>query len=111
MLELYSSRKAPQPLGTVSFDQIEAMAKEKLKEYGGMIVEVCVDENIAETHHKGAFMYAGGSAGTNSTYRANLRAFEKFGIIPRMLVNATNRNLEVCTCLTTICACMILILF
>ncbi|KAF5315223.1 hypothetical protein D9619_007250 [Psilocybe cf. subviscida] len=76
MLELYSSRKAPQPLGTVSFDQIEAMAKEKLKEYGG------------------AFMYAGGSAGTNSTYRANLRAFEKFGIIPRMLVNATNRNLE-----------------
>jgi len=41
-------------------------------------------------------MYAGGSAGTNSTYRANLRAFDKYGIIPRMLVNANKRSLEVC---------------
>jgi lactate 2-monooxygenase len=41
-------------------------------------------------------MYAGGSAGTGSTYRANLRAFDKYGIIPRMLVNATRRSLEVC---------------
>ncbi|KIM43077.1 hypothetical protein M413DRAFT_395561 [Hebeloma cylindrosporum] len=39
-------------------------------------------------------MYAGGSAGTNSTYRANRQAFEKYGIIPRMLVNATTRSLE-----------------
>jgi len=43
----------------------------------------------------GAFLYAYGSAGTNSTYRANQRAFQKFGIIPRMLVNATHRSLEV----------------
>ncbi|EDR13677.1 uncharacterized protein LACBIDRAFT_230911, partial [Laccaria bicolor S238N-H82] len=42
----------------------------------------------------GAFLYAYGSAGTNSTYRANQRAFQKFGIIPRMLVNATRRSLE-----------------
>ncbi|KDR82554.1 hypothetical protein GALMADRAFT_237926 [Galerina marginata CBS 339.88] len=76
MLDLYRSRTAPQPLGTVVFEEIEAKAKEKLKDYGG------------------AFMYAGGSAGTNSTYRANLRAFEKWGIIPRMLVNATRRSLE-----------------
>jgi lactate 2-monooxygenase len=41
-------------------------------------------------------MYAGGSAGTNSTYRANLQAFNKYGIIPRMLVNATQRSLAVC---------------
>jgi lactate 2-monooxygenase len=41
-------------------------------------------------------MYAGGSAGTNSTFRANLRAFDKYGIIPRMLVNASQRSLEVC---------------
>lgn len=41
-------------------------------------------------------MYAGGSAGTNSTYRANLRAFDKYAIIPRMLVNANKRTLEVC---------------
>ncbi|KAF8158432.1 oxidoreductase [Crassisporium funariophilum] len=76
MADIYRSRQGPQPLGTVSFDEIEAKARETLKDYGG------------------AFMYAGGSAGTNSTYRANLRAFEKFGIIPRMLVNATKRSLE-----------------
>jgi len=39
-------------------------------------------------------MYAGGNAGTGSTYRANLRAFDKYGIIPRMLVNANQRSLE-----------------
>jgi len=44
----------------------------------------------------GSFMYAGGSAGTNATYRANADAFNKWGIIPRMLVDATTRNLEVC---------------
>jgi len=43
----------------------------------------------------GAFGYAGGSAGTNSTYRANLRQFGKWGIVPRMLVDATQRNHEV----------------
>ncbi|KAJ6584367.1 oxidoreductase [Mycena capillaripes] len=76
MLGLYRSRKAPQPLGTVVFEEIEAKAKETLKDYPG------------------AFMYAGGSAGTNSTCRANLRAFEKYRIVPRMLVDATTRNLE-----------------
>ena len=40
-------------------------------------------------------MYAGGSAGTGSTYRANLQAFNKYAIIPRMLVNANQRSLEV----------------
>lgn len=39
-------------------------------------------------------MYAGGSAGTNSTERANRKAFEKWAIIPRMLVNSTKRSLE-----------------
>ncbi|KAJ7601429.1 oxidoreductase [Mycena polygramma] len=76
MRSLYLSRKAPQPLGTVVFDEIEAKAKEALKDYPG------------------AFMYAGGSAGTESTYRANLRAFEKYRIVPRMLVDATTRSLE-----------------
>ncbi len=40
-------------------------------------------------------MYAGGSAGTNSTEHANRAAFSKWGIIPRMLVNATHTSLEV----------------
>ncbi|KAF8895229.1 oxidoreductase [Infundibulicybe gibba] len=76
MAQLYLTRKPPVPLGTVAFDEIEAKAKDTLKNYPG------------------AFMYAGGSAGTNSTYRNNLRAFDKFFIIPRMLVDASTRNLE-----------------
>jgi len=76
MLEVYRGRRGPQPLGTVVFEEIGEKAREKLKHCGG------------------AFMYAGGSAGTNSTFRANLRAFDKYGIIPRMLVNANQRSLE-----------------
>lgn len=76
MLEVYGSRRPPQPLGTVIFEEIEEKARQKLKDYPG------------------AFLYAYGSAGTNSTYHANQRAFQKFGIIPRMLVNATRRSLE-----------------
>ncbi|KAJ6624361.1 oxidoreductase [Mycena sp. CBHHK59/15] len=76
MLSIYRGRKGTQPLGTVVFEEIEEKAKETLKDYPG------------------AFMYAGGSAGTFSTYRANLRAFEKYRIVPRMLVDATVRNLD-----------------
>ncbi|KAJ7812003.1 oxidoreductase [Mycena olivaceomarginata] len=76
MVSVYIGRRGPQPLGTVNFEEIEAKAKEKLKDYPG------------------AFMYAGGSAGTSSTYHANLAAFEKYRIVPRMLVDATTRSLE-----------------
>ncbi|KAK7024975.1 Fmn dependent [Favolaschia claudopus] len=76
MVSVYVGRRGPQPLGTVDFEEIEAKAQEKLKEYPG------------------AFMYAGGSAGTNSTYRANLAAFERYRIVPRMLIDATTRTLE-----------------
>jgi len=76
MFQIYSSRKGPQPLGTVDFNEIEEKARQILKD------------------NRGAFLYINGSAGSGSTYRANLRAFEKFGIIPRMLVKATERNLE-----------------
>ncbi|KXN80613.1 hypothetical protein AN958_09423 [Leucoagaricus sp. SymC.cos] len=77
MLGVYVSRKGPQPLGTVVFDEIEERAREKLKQYPG------------------AFMYAGGNAGTHQTYRANRRAFERYGIIPRMLVDSTFRDIRV----------------
>ena len=43
----------------------------------------------------GAFMYVNGSAATGSTYDANRKAFDKYRIIPRMLVNASTRNIEV----------------
>ncbi|KAJ7205172.1 oxidoreductase [Mycena pura] len=74
--DVYRSRVGPQPLGTVVFEEIEAKAKEKLKDYPGN------------------FMYAGGSAGTNSTYSANLRAFERYRLVPRMLVDASTRSIE-----------------
>lgn len=95
--ELYFSRKPPHPLGTVSYDEIEAQAKEKLKDIPGtkdMFIPEPQPFQLT-TVNLGAFMYAGGSAGSNSTYRANLRAFEKWGIIPRMLRDANNRTLEV----------------
>ncbi|KAK0222161.1 oxidoreductase [Armillaria fumosa] len=76
MREVYWNRKGPEALGTVSLEDIEEKAKERLKDYPG------------------AFMYAGGNAGTGSTYRANLKAFQRYRIIPRMLVNTTVRNLE-----------------
>ena len=35
MLEVYLGRRGPQPLGTVVFEEIEAKAREKLKDHGG----------------------------------------------------------------------------
>jgi lactate 2-monooxygenase len=40
-------------------------------------------------------MYTFGSAGSSRTYRNNLEALERWRIIPRMLRNTTDRNLEV----------------
>jgi len=40
-------------------------------------------------------MYTFGSAGTGSTYRNNTEALQQWRIIPRMLRNATHRNLDV----------------
>ncbi|KAJ7639186.1 oxidoreductase [Roridomyces roridus] len=73
---IYRDRKGIPNLGTVVFEEIEAKAKEKLKD-----------------NHE-AFMFAAGSAGISSTLRANLEAFERYRIVPRMLVDATVRSLE-----------------
>ena len=35
MLQVYLGGRGPQPLGTVVFEEIEAKAREKLKNYGG----------------------------------------------------------------------------
>jgi isopentenyl diphosphate isomerase/L-lactate dehydrogenase-like FMN-dependent dehydrogenase len=50
---------------------------------------------MRELWSSAAFMYTFGSAGTSSTYRNNLEALEQWRIVPRMLRNATDRNLEV----------------
>ncbi|KAK7031872.1 Fmn dependent [Favolaschia claudopus] len=76
MIEVYRNRQGVPPLGSVVFEELEAKAREKFEEYPGV------------------FMYAGGSAGTNSTYWGNVRAFERYRIVPRMLVDATTRSLE-----------------
>jgi isopentenyl diphosphate isomerase/L-lactate dehydrogenase-like FMN-dependent dehydrogenase len=41
------------------------------------------------------YWYAAGAAGSGATYRANLAAFDKWRIVPRMLTGATNRSAEV----------------
>jgi isopentenyl diphosphate isomerase/L-lactate dehydrogenase-like FMN-dependent dehydrogenase len=38
------------------------------------------------------YWYAAGAAGSGSTYRANLDAFERWRIVPRMLAGAAGRN-------------------
>jgi len=45
-------------------------------------------------------MYTFGSAGTGSTYRNNFEALEQWRIVPRMLRNSTQRNLDVGNCFT-----------
>lgn len=40
-------------------------------------------------------MYTFGNAGTGGTYRNNLEALEQWRIVPRMLRDATHRNLDV----------------
>lgn len=37
MGEIYHSRKAPHPLGSVKFEEIEARAREKLKDIPGQL--------------------------------------------------------------------------
>ena len=40
MLEVYLGRRGPQPLGTVSFEELEENARERLKNYGGAVLNV-----------------------------------------------------------------------
>ncbi|KAI9566201.1 FMN-dependent alpha-hydroxy acid dehydrogenase [Boletus coccyginus] len=66
----------PPILGTVSVKEIEEKAREVMK------------------NHLPAYMYTFGSAGTWLTDAANKKALESWKIVPRMLVDATNRSLE-----------------
>ncbi len=95
MSNIYFSRGGPQPLGTVAFDEIEERANAKLKECPGKGLRELLGENYSLVDASGAFMYAGGNAGTHQTYSVNRRAFQKYGIIPRMLVDATFRDIRV----------------
>ncbi|EPT00268.1 hypothetical protein FOMPIDRAFT_1023862 [Fomitopsis schrenkii] len=75
---LYTRRGEP-PLGavgTVYTDRLEKAAREKLK------------------GREDAFLYVYGSAGTCSTHEDNIAEFRRWKIIPRMMTDASNRNLE-----------------
>jgi len=75
MKSLYKSRKPP-AVGTVDIDKLDRAAREKLKD------------------REDAFLYVFGSAGTCTTYDNNRNEFNRWKIIPRMLYNATDRNVE-----------------
>ncbi|KAJ6485783.1 oxidoreductase [Mycena sanguinolenta] len=69
ILSTLVTRQPPQPLGTVLPNEIEAKAKEKLKNYPE------------------SFAYGRGNAGSGATYDANLLAFKRYSLVPRALVS------------------------
>ncbi|KAI5117995.1 hypothetical protein M0805_004492 [Coniferiporia weirii] len=75
MFEVYKERRLP-ALTTVNVRRIEELAREKM------------------ANRMDAYNYVFASAGTNSTERFNREAFDEWRIVPRMLRDATSRNVE-----------------
>lgn len=74
-IEIYLSGKRP-IIGSYDHRVVEARAREATKD------------------NHSAYLYTFGNAGTWNTYRSNLEALEQWRIIPRMLRDATHRNLD-----------------
>lgn len=72
--EIYASRQGPPALGTLLFSEIERKAKEALRE--------------------DAYLYVSSGAGTYKTLHDNIRAFERWKIVPRMFVDTTITDCE-----------------
>ncbi|KAF8196867.1 oxidoreductase [Mycena galopus ATCC 62051] len=72
----FLTRQPPQPLGTLLPAEIEAKAKEKLKDYPA------------------CFTYGRGNAGSGGTYDANLLAFKRYSLVPRALFIHQPPNLD-----------------
>jgi isopentenyl diphosphate isomerase/L-lactate dehydrogenase-like FMN-dependent dehydrogenase len=53
-----------------------------------------LEESARQRLEPGPFWYVAGAAGTGATARANREAFDRWRIVPRMLRDATNRNLS-----------------
>ena len=51
MVQVYHGRRGPQPLGTVDFEEIEAKAREKLKDYGGAFAVISYLDVFFFTSH------------------------------------------------------------
>ncbi|KAH7886886.1 oxidoreductase [Phlebopus sp. FC_14] len=75
LLGIYGSGKPP-VLGTVDVHEIEEKAREVLK------------------NQQSAFLYVLRGAGTSSTCAENRRALDRWKLVPRMLENVGERNLE-----------------
>jgi lactate 2-monooxygenase len=52
----------------------------------------------AEVLPSWVYSYVAGGAGDGNTQRANVEAFSRYGIVPRMLVGATERDLSSDSC-------------
>jgi lactate 2-monooxygenase len=53
-----------------------------------------LEETARDRMAAGAFAYVAGGGGSGSTLRANLAAFDRWRIVPRMLTGATTRDLR-----------------
>jgi isopentenyl diphosphate isomerase/L-lactate dehydrogenase-like FMN-dependent dehydrogenase len=53
-----------------------------------------LEESARRRLEPGPFWYVAGAAGTGATARANREAFDRWRIVPRMLRDATTRNLS-----------------
>jgi len=64
---------------------------------GGQLPALPTDPAALEAYARdrvepGPYWYAAGAAGAGATYRANLEAFDRWRIVPRMLAGATHRS-------------------
>jgi isopentenyl diphosphate isomerase/L-lactate dehydrogenase-like FMN-dependent dehydrogenase len=67
---------------------------------GGTRPDITTDLSVLEAYAEQRmdpepFWYAAGAAGSGATYRANLEAFDRWRIVPRMLAGATDRSAQV----------------
>ncbi|MDT4917201.1 MAG: lactate 2-monooxygenase [Pseudonocardiales bacterium] len=74
---------------------------------GGKRPDFTTDLSVLEAYARDRmdpepYWYAAGAAGSGATYRANLEAFDRWRIVPRMLAGAAGRNPQVSVLGTTI---------
>ncbi|KAG2121565.1 FMN-dependent alpha-hydroxy acid dehydrogenase [Suillus cothurnatus] len=88
--DVYGYAKPP-VLGSFAIKEIEEKAREVMKDH----LRECYHSFKSQlTRVLAAYMYTFGSAGTCSTDAANKRAFNRWKIVPAMLKDCTNRNVE-----------------
>lgn len=92
--DIYGHAKPP-VLGSFALKEIEDTAREVMKDHLREYYHPLKSQLLIRTRVLAAYMYTFGSAGTCSTDAANRRAFNRWKIVPAMLRDCTNRNVEV----------------